>query len=118
MEMSRRTSFSLNTSTAAFTRSLGGGHELDHLVALPGDGGVGAAEVEAGGQFLAAWFSALSTSWRSTLLTMSNDESAMGCLLRIGAAGSPGRFASGYIIVVPLLTASNRVLGFDPRQVA
>ncbi|SKW89312.1 Uncharacterised protein [Mycobacteroides abscessus subsp. abscessus] len=26
---------------------------------------------------LAAWFSALSTSWRSILLTMSNDESAM-----------------------------------------
>src|SRR3954452_1606523 len=35
---------------------------------------------------LPAWFSALSTSWWSTLLTMSNDESAIGVLLRSGDA--------------------------------
>ena len=33
---------------------------------------------------LAAWFSALSTSCRSTLLTTSNDESAIGLVLPSG----------------------------------
>ena len=52
IEMSRRISFSLNTSTAALMRSSVDDVMIDGLLALPGDGGVGAAEVEPGGQLL------------------------------------------------------------------
>ena len=50
--MSRRISFSLKTSMAALTRSSVEEVMVMRLLALPFDGGVGAAEVEAGGQLL------------------------------------------------------------------
>ena len=48
---------------------------------------------------LAAWLSALSTSWRSTLLTMSNDESAIGSVPSSGASA----VCVGDILVYPLV---------------
>jgi len=52
IEMSRRISFSLNTSIAALDAFLGGGGQLDAFFALPRDAGVGAAEIKACRQLL------------------------------------------------------------------
>src|SRR5919197_2423509 len=77
IEIERLTSFSLNTSRAALARS-----SVSALIVTPSspDHSIDAfvprkskrCEIS-----LAAWLSALSTSCRSTLLTMSKDESAM-----------------------------------------
>src|ERR1700758_3412454 len=99
--MSRRISFSLKTSTAAFTRS-----SVDDvsstasspfhaiLVSVPRK----SKRVESS---LAAWLSALSTSWWSTLLTMSNDESA----IRSVPSSGDSRLCLVYPFVVTCLAA-------------
>src|SRR5271156_1642361 len=76
--MSRRISFSLKTSTAALTRSsvelvssIASSPFHAILVSVPRKSN----RVESS---LAAWLRALSTSCRSSLLTTSNDESAIG----------------------------------------
>src|SRR6201997_3771692 len=76
--MSRRISFSLKTSTAALTRSsvelvssIASSPFQAILVSVPRKSN----RVDSS---FAAWFRALSTSWRSILLTTSNDESAIG----------------------------------------
>src|ERR1700679_4080420 len=76
--MSRRISFSLKTSTAALTRSsvelvnsIASSPFQAILVSVPRKSN----RVESS---LAAWLRALSTSCRSSLLTTSNDESAIG----------------------------------------
>src|SRR5271155_4088921 len=76
--MSRRISFSFNTSTAALTRSsvelvssIASSPFQAILVSVPRKSNRVASS-------LAAWLRALSTSWRSILLTTSNDESAIG----------------------------------------
>src|SRR5829696_195667 len=95
MEMSRRMSFSLKTSMAALTRSSveevivmfsSPCHAMD--VSVP-------RKSKRVASSLAAWFSALSTSWRSTLLTTSNDESAIGSVPPgWGLFGNLGTFSS------------------------
>src|SRR6266545_1143218 len=93
-EMPRLISFSLKTSSAASTRSsvsawivtpYSPDQEIDALVPRKSN---------RCDSSLAAWFSALSTSCRSTLLTTSNDESATASDLRCvrdAARGYPPR---------------------------
>ena len=70
---------------------------------------------------LAVWFSALSTSWRSTLLTMSNEESATAIVLRSGRGGvSPAGIGS--VILPPRPHAAygrlpERPMGADCKSV-
>ena len=108
MEMSRRTSFSLKTSTAALRRSsveltssMDSSPFQAMVVSVPRKSNRVASS-------LAAWFSALSTSWRSILLTTSNDESAIGSVPSVSVVASVcgrphklSRFRLGYILVVP-----------------
>ena len=105
IEISRRISFSLNTSTAALARS--SVEETISMVSSPFHSMVVSVPRKSNRVLssLAAWFSALSTSWRSTLLTMSNDESAtFGVLPRV-----IGRFVSSVHPRCTLLDASCRV---------
>ena len=67
---------------------LGVGGDLDRRLAGPLDLGAGALEVEALGDLARRLVRALSTSWRSILLTMSNDESAMVAVLLLDSDGS------------------------------
>src|SRR5690606_22576029 len=80
-EMPRLTSFSLKTSMAALQRSSVSDSRVtafspDHWILVPVP-----RKSNRLASSLAAWFSALSTSWRSTLLTTSNDEVATCYLL-------------------------------------
>src|SRR5947209_17189619 len=99
--MSRRISFSLKTSTAALTRSsvddvssMASSPFHSILVSVPRKSNRVASS-------LAAWLSALSTSCRSTLLTMSNDESA----IRSVPSSGDSRLCLVYPFVVTCLAA-------------
>ena len=96
IEMSRRISFSLKTSTAALTRS--SVDEVSSIASSPFQAIVVSVPRKSKrvDSSLAAWLSALSTSWRSTLLTMSNDESAM----RSVPSSGDSRLCSVYRFVV------------------
>ena len=82
-EMPRLISLVSKTSRIAFTRSSLFASirtvSPDHLIEAPTFLKSNRCEIS-----LAVWFSALSTSWWSTLLTMSNDESAMARTLSDG----------------------------------
>src|SRR3954471_18338440 len=84
--MPRLISFSLKTSSAAVTRSSVSACSVTPSSPAQAMLALVPRKSKRCESSLPAWFSALSTSWWSTLLTMSNDESAIGVLLRSGDA--------------------------------
>src|SRR3954453_24022435 len=75
--MLRLISFSLNTSSAAATRSSVSAWSVTPFSPAQAMVALVPRKSNRWESSFPAWFSALSTSWRSTLLTTSNDESAM-----------------------------------------
>src|SRR4051795_2222670 len=75
--MPRLTSFSLNTSRAAATRSSVSACRVTPLSPAQAMLALVPRKSKRWASSLPAWLSALSTSWRSTLLTTSKDESAI-----------------------------------------
>src|SRR3954465_6532796 len=75
--MLRLISFSLNTSSAAATRSSVSAWSVTPFSPAQAMVALVPRKSNRWESSFPAWFSALSTSWRSTLLTTSKDESAM-----------------------------------------
>src|SRR3954452_17637781 len=84
--MPRLISFSLKTSSAAVTRSSVSACSVTPSSPAHAMLALVPRKSKRWASSLPAWFRALSTSWWSTLLTMSNDESAMALFLRSGDA--------------------------------
>src|SRR3954453_10054358 len=84
--MPRLISFSLKTSSAALTRSSVSACSVTPSSPAQAMLALVPRKSKRWASSLPAWFRALSTSWWSTLLTMSNDESAMALFLRSGDA--------------------------------
>src|SRR5689334_23964398 len=84
--MPRLTSFSRNTSRAALTRSSVSACRVTPSSPAQAMLALVPRKSNRCASSLPAWFRALSTSWRSTLLTMSNDASATAVSSRCGAA--------------------------------
>src|SRR3954452_8089022 len=100
--MPRLISFSLKTSSAAATRSSVSACSVTPFSPAQAMLALVPRKSKRCASSLPAWLRALSTSWRSTLLTTSKDESAMAVPLALGTCPGGPRTPSAVLYAAPV----------------